>query len=257
MFDLTIWLTALGLLLTFGIFGWLYSLYADDVSIVDSMWPMMFLLASGWYFVSDLPEGPRAMLLLVMVTVWALRLAAHITWRNRGEAEDKRYQEIRQNNEPHFRFKSIYIVFGLQAVLAWFISLPLLAATTGSRPLGVLDLLAAMLWAIGLFFEAVGDYQLAKFRSDPDNQGKVLQSGLWRLTRHPNYFGDFCVWWGFYLFAVAAGGWWSILSPLLMSFLLLKVSGVALLEKDIAERRPKYADYIERTNAFFPGRVKP
>lgn len=253
MFDLTTWLVALGLLAAFGFLGWLYSLYANDVSIVDSMWSLMFLLAGAWYAFSGLPDGPRELLMLGMVLLWSLRLAAHITWRNHGRDEDPRYQKIRENNQPNFRWKSIYIVFGLQAALAWFISLPLLAAASGQRPLGLLDLAAVMLWGVGLFFEAVGDYQLAKFRADPDNEGKVLQSGLWRLTRHPNYFGDFCVWWGFYLLALAAGGWWSLLSPLLMTFLLLKVSGVALLEKDITERRPKYADYIARTNAFFPG----
>ena len=132
-------------------------------------------------------------------------------------------------------------------------SLPLLAATTGSRPLNLLDGLALLLVLFGILFESVADAQLAAFRSKPENRGKVLDSGLWRYTRHPNYFGECVVWWGFYLFAFAAGGWWAILSPLLMTFLLLRVSGVALLEKDIAGRRPGYRDYILRTNAFLPG----
>ena len=119
--------------------------------------------------------------------------------------------------------------------------------------MGVLDVAAVLVWIVGFVFEALGDLQLAQFRNNPDNKGKVLQSGLWSLTRHPNYFGDFCIWWGFYLFALSAGGWWTIVAPLLMSFLLLKVSGVAMLEKDIGERRPEYAAYVKETNAFFPG----
>jgi steroid 5-alpha reductase family enzyme len=119
--------------------------------------------------------------------------------------------------------------------------------------LGWLDALGLSLWLLGMFFEVVGDAQLARFKADPDNRGKVLNSGLWRYTRHPNYFGEFTLWWGFFCFALAAGGWWTVASPLLMSFLLLKVSGVAMLEKDIGERRPAYADYIRNTNAFFPG----
>lgn len=252
MFNLDAFLLALPVLLVFGVAGWLVSLARDDVSIVDSMWSIMFLLAAVTYATVAV-NGPRATLVLALVSVWALRLAAYITWRNRGEGEDRRYQEIRRNHSPNFRFKSLYIVFGLQAGLAWLISLPLLAAITGMRPLGVLDALGVLVWLIGLVFEAGGDLQLARFKRDPANKGKVLQSGLWKFTRHPNYFGDFCVWWGFYLIALSAGGWWSLLSPLLMTFLLLKVSGVVMLEKDIGERRPEYARYKERTNAFFPG----
>jgi steroid 5-alpha reductase family enzyme len=160
---------------------------------------------------------------------------------------------MRQRHSPNFAVKSLFIVFLLQGVLAWIIALPLLAAVTGSRPLNLIDALAALLVLFGILFESIADAQLAAFKSQPDNQGRVMDKGLWRYTRHPNYFGECCVWWGFYLFALAAGGWWSILSPLLMTFLLLRVSGVVLLEKDIAERRPAYRDYIERTNAFFPG----
>jgi len=133
------------------------------------------------------------------------------------------------------------------------VSLPLMAAMMGETPLGILDGLGVALWLVGFVFEAGGDYQLAKFRSDPANYGRVLDTGFWRYTRHPNYFGDFCVWWGFFLIALAAGGWWTVISPLLMSFLLLKVSGVTMLEKTIKERRPAYVDYLQSTNAFFPG----
>jgi len=195
----------------------------------------------------------RGTLVLALVAIWALRLSLHITVRNWGESEDYRYRTIRKNNEPGFAFKSLYIVFGLQGVLAWLIALPLLPAITSNTALNVLDIAAVLLWLVGFVFEAGGDYQLARFKAREDSKGKVLETGLWRYTRHPNYFGDFCIWWSFYLFAVASGGWWSIASPLLMSFLLLKVSGVAMLESTIAERRPEYANYIRNTNAFFPG----
>jgi len=197
--------------------------------------------------------GPRAQLIVLLAALWAMRLSVYITWRNHGQPEDYRYQEIRANNEPNFRYKSLYIVFVLQAVLAWLISMPLAAAISGPPDIGLLDYLGVALFVVGLTFEAVSDWQLSRFRRDSANAGKVLDTGLWRFSRHPNYFGNFTLWWGFYLLALSAGGWWTVLSPLLMTFLLLKVSGVALLEKDISGRRPQYQKYILHTNAFFPG----
>jgi steroid 5-alpha reductase family enzyme len=232
---------------------WVYSVIRDDVSIVDSLWSLMFLELLTIYLLLSAPLTPRAWLVLALVVIWSLRLSIHITHRNHGQPEDHRYATIRANNEPHFRYKSLYIVFGLQAALACFIGLPLLLAAAGESALSWLDALGVSLWLFGMFFEVVGDAQLARFKADPQNRGKVLDTGLWRYTRHPNYFGEFTIWWGFFVLAVAAGGWWTILSPLLMSFLLLRVSGVALLEKTIGERRPEYADYVRRTNAFFPG----
>ena len=253
MFDLYAWLLAFGATLIFGFIGWLISLLKRDVSIVDSMWSLMFLVCAITYFGVTEPSTPRSKLLLTLLVLWSVRLATYISLRNWGKEEDYRYQRMRRNNSPNFELKSIYIVFGLQAALAWFISLPLLAGITGITPLGPLDVLGVGIWLIGFIFESIGDLQLARFRAVPENKGRVLTAGLWRFTRHPNYFGDFCVWWGFFLIALSAGGWWSIVSPLLMSFLLLRVSGVALLEMDIAKRRPEYADYIAQTNAFFPG----
>ena len=253
MFDLHLWILGLAALALFATAGWLLSLPLRDVSIVDIMWSLMFLLAASVYTAAQAAPGPRAWLVLLLVGLWSIRLAAYIFWRNRGHGEDFRYQQIRARNQPGFAFKSLYLVFGLQAALAWVISLPLLAATGSTAPLGWLDAAGVALWSVGMVFEAGGDWQLARFKRDPANRGKVLDTGLWRYTRHPNYFGDFCVWWGLFLIALAAGGWWSVVGPLLMSVLLLKVSGVALLEKDIGERRPAYRDYIRRTNAFFPG----
>lgn len=243
----------MGALMIVALAGWLVSIPLRDVSIVDSLWSLMFLVAGLVYLAVSGSETPRALILLTLVAVWALRLAIYITWRNHGAGEDRRYQQIRRNNEPGFVWKSLFIVFVLQALLAWIISLPLLAAINSSAPLGLLDLCGIALWGVGFMFEAGGDYQLARFKADPANKGKVMDRGFWRYTRHPNYFGDFCIWWGFYLIALAGGGWWSIVAPALMSFLLLRVSGVALLEKDISERRPEYQAYIRRTNAFFPG----
>jgi steroid 5-alpha reductase family enzyme len=190
---------------------------------------------------------------LALVGAWGLRLAAYLAWRSWGHEEDRRYQAIRRRNEPHFALKSLWLIFGFQAALAWVISLPLAGAIAGESPIGALDALGIALWVVGVFFEAVGDWQLMRFKRDPANAGRVMDRGLWRHTRHPNYFGDFCVWWGLYLVAVSAGAWWSVAGPLIMSFLLLRFSGVRLLERDIGERRPAYVEYVRRTNAFFPG----
>jgi steroid 5-alpha reductase family enzyme len=251
--DLAAYLWSGAVLLAIAVLFWLWSLAKDDVSIVDSLWSLMFLVVAAVYAALADATGPRTLLVLALVAIWAIRLSAYITVRNHGLPEDYRYQQIRRNNEPGFRFKSLYIVFGLQALLAWGISLPLVVATSGQAILGPFDYAGIALWLVGVLFEAVGDLQLARFKRDPENRGRVLDTGLWRYTRHPNYFGNFTLWWGFYLIALSAGGWWTIVSPLLMSFLLLRVSGVALLEKDIGERRPAYAGYIRRTNAFFPG----
>jgi steroid 5-alpha reductase family enzyme len=232
---------------------WTVSLAKRDVSIVDSVWSVMILLAGGVYAAVQLVPTDRAWWVLALVAIWSVRLAGYITWRNWGEGEDHRYQAIRARNQPNFEWKSLYLVFVLQAVLAWIVSLSLLAAMASERPWGWLDTLGVAVVVFGIVFEAVGDAQLAAFKARPENRGQVMSRGLWRYTRHPNYFGEFCVWWGFYLIALSAGGWWALLSPLLMSVLLMKVSGVALLEKDIGERRPAYRDYIARTNAFFPG----
>ena len=249
-------LCALTALLLLAFLTWVVSYVKRDVSIVDSVWSLLLALA-GVIYAATLPQmGPRTLLVMTLLMAWAVRLAGYITWRNWGEPEDRRYQAIRARNQPHFEWKSLYLVFVLQAVLAWIVSLPLLPALASTAALGVLDYVAATGVVFGLLFEAAGDAQLASFKARPENRGKVMAGGLWRYTRHPNYFGEFCVWWGFFLFALAAGAWWTVISPLLMSVLLLKVSGVTLLEQDIAERRPQYRDYVLRTNAFFPGPPK-
>jgi steroid 5-alpha reductase family enzyme len=252
MFELQPFLAALGVLAAAATLLWLASIPKKNVAIVDALWSLMFVAAAVTYAALAASPGPRTTPVLVLVTIWALRLAGYITIRNWGHGEDRRYQAIRARNEPNFAFKSIYLVFWFQALLAWVISLPLLGAITSPAPLGWLDYAGLALWVVGFIFEAGGDWQLARFKADPANAGKVMDRGLWRYTRHPNYFGDFSIWWGLFLIALSAGAWWSIIGPLIMSTLLMKVSGVGLLEKDIGARRPKYAEYIRRTNAFFP-----
>ncbi|MBS0447055.1 MAG: DUF1295 domain-containing protein [Proteobacteria bacterium] len=236
---------------------WLISVKRHDVSIVDSAWSLL-VLVPPLTAAARLPAMElRGKVVLVLAGAWALRLSAHITRRHRGEPEDRRYREIRARNEPHFAVKSLYLVFGLQAVLAWVVALPLVAAVAGAAAWRPLDA-AGSAWAVfGIVFEAVADAQLARFKADPAQRGRVMAQGLWRYTRHPNYFGEFCIWWGVWLCALSAGAAWTVLSPLLMSALLLRVSGVTLLERDIAERRPGYREYVRRTNAFFPGRPRP
>jgi len=236
--------------------AWVVSVFRRDVGIVDSLWSLMILLALLVCLALLDTPGPRATWVTSLVAIWALRLAVYITVRNHGQPEDRRYRAIRQNNEPRFWLKSLYIVFLLQGFLAWVICLPAIAAVSGTAPPGPLDYAGAALWLTGMFFEVVGDYQLARFRRSGSAQDAVLEGGLWRYTRHPNYFGEALVWWGIYLSAAAAGAWWAVFAPLLMTCLLLRVSGVALLEKDIGERRPAYRDYVRRTNAFLPWRPR-
>ena len=243
----------LAVVLGLGVAAWAWSLVRDNVSHVDGLWSLFFLVIGFGYLGVSGHGGLRAWIVLLLVAAWSLRLSAYITLRNHGQPEDHRYQKIRANNEPGFRFKSLYIVFGLQALLAWLIAMPIAVAMSVDSPLGWLDGLGLALWMLGMSFEVVGDMQLSRFRQDPANTGQVLDRGLWRYTRHPNYFGECALWWGYFCFALAAGGWWTVLSPVLMTLLLLRVSGVSLLEKDIGERRPDYANYIRRTNAFIPG----
>jgi steroid 5-alpha reductase family enzyme len=237
---------------------WIVATLIRDASIVDPFWGMGFVLVAGISWALNPTDHFRTPLLAAMVAIWGLRLSVYLLWRNWGHVEDRRYVAMRQHHGPRFWWVSLFTVFLLQAAILWLVSLPIQAsaAYSQSTPFGPLDAIGIVLWLIGLFFETMGDLQLARFQADPNNAGKVMDRGLWRYTRHPNYFGDFCVWWGFFFIAWAGGAAWTVGSPLLMSFLLMKVSGVALLEKTISTRRPEYAAYCERTNAFFPGPPK-
>ena len=256
MSTVTLWLTALPALLGMALLVWAVASARHNVGIVDIFWPVFFLVGAAVYAWASSNLETRAILMLLLISGWALRLSVYLAARNWNAPEDHRYRAIRERNDPGFVWKSVYLVFGLQAVLAWLISAPLAAAIGSGSSITALDVLGAALALSGVLFEASADAQLANFKADPANAGRVMDRGLWRYSRHPNYFGEFCVWWGLYAIALSAGAWWTIFSPLLMTVLLLKVSGVALLEKDIGERRPAYRDYAARTNAFFPGRPR-
>jgi steroid 5-alpha reductase family enzyme len=232
---------------------WLLSLRLRDSSIVDIFWGLGFVLVVWITLASVGPVGPRAWLVAASTTLWGVRLAGYLVWRNIGKGEDARYAAMRRANGDAWPLRSLFIVFGLQGALMWIVSLPVQAAVRASGPeaLGPLDLAGAALVVTGVLFEGVGDLQLARFKRDPANRGRVMDRGLWRYTRHPNYFGDFLVWWGLFAPAAASGAWWTAVGPALMSFLLLRVSGVTLLEKSM-RKRPGYEDYVRRTSAFFP-----
>jgi steroid 5-alpha reductase family enzyme len=234
---------------------WLVSLVRRDASIVDVWWGPGFAALAALAFVLAPQPGPRAALLLAMTTVWALRLGGYLLWRNWGRGEDPRYARMRRHHGGRFPLVSLVTVFALQGALQWSISLPVQVTSSwpGNAPLGPLDALGVVLFAIGLFFETVGDFQLARFRADPAQRGRVLDTGLWRYTRHPNYFGDSLAWWGLWVVAASTPyGPITVFAPILMTFLLMRVSGVPMLERGLAKTRPGYREYVERTPSFFP-----
>lgn len=233
---------------------WVVSVRLRDSSIVDIFWGAGFVLAVWAVFLIVNSPGARDWLIAILVSIWGIRLTIHVGARNIGHGEDFRYTQMRKKRPGKWWWQSFFIVFIFQGFLMWVIASPLTAIQLPSinDPLGFLDYIAVIVWAIGFFFEAVGDYQLARFKSAPENKGKLLKTGLWRFTRHPNYFGDAAQWWGFYLIALSAGAWWTLISPILMTYLLVKVSGVALLEKSLKRDKKDYEDYAENTNAFLP-----
>ena len=235
---------------------WALSLPLRDASLADRVWSLLVAAPVAVYAWTLLPPlQPRDALLLALLLAWALRLALYISWRNRGHGEDRRYRAMRERHGARFGLKSLYLVFGLQAVLAWVLGWPLLAALGRPGALTWLDALGLVLAGGGLLIETVADVQLARFLRGPRPEGAVMDRGLWAWSRHPNYFGEASFWWGLWLIALPAAGWagaWTVVSPLMMTWLLLRVSGVALLEQDMAARRPAYRDYIARTSAFIP-----
>jgi steroid 5-alpha reductase family enzyme len=258
-----LWFLLLNLLLIAGLMTllWVVSLALRDASIVDPFWGLAFVVIAWSSFVRRPEPGPDVVdvspLLVALVTIWGVRLSAYLGRRNLGKGEDYRYVAMRERYGPRFPIVSLGIVFLLQAFLAWVVSLPVQVAqaepgAAAGSLVAPLIVAGVVVWAVGLTFETIGDLQLARFKADPANRGQVMDRGLWRYTRHPNYFGDFLVWWGVFLVAASTGAWWTIVGPLLMTVLLVRVSGVAMLEKTIAERRPGYADYARRTSAFLP-----
>jgi len=246
--------------------AWVWSVARKDAGVVDLFWGLGFALVAWSSYLSGEAQGPRRLLVPVLVTVWGLRLSLYLAWRNLivglhpggdlGEKEDRRYRTMRRAAGPRFWWLSLFTVFGLQGVLLWFISLPLqvVQAIPGRTNLSWVDYLGVLMVAVGLLFETIGDWQLASFRLNPGSHGEVLNSGLWRYSRHPNYFGDFLVWWGFFVVAASSGPgvWVTAVAPLLMTVLLVKVSGVVLTERNMVDRRPRYREYVEATSVFVP-----
>ena len=231
---------------------WLISLRLKDASIVDPFWGPGFALAALTYYVVDGAYPDRGSLVLGLVTLWAARLAVHLYVRNRREGEDPRYTAMREARGKQFPLVSLFTIFWLQAFLLWIISFPILGSIASEAPLGFFDFLGATVFLIGLIIESIADNQLTLFRATPSNKGHVLDTGVWRYSRHPNYFGDAVLWWGLYLIAVGAEAYWTIIGPVLITLLLLRVSGVPMLEKGLRASRPGYSEYIQRTSSFIP-----
>lgn len=230
---------------------WVASVRLRDASIVDVYWGPGFAVIA-WTAVAVAGASPRGLLAAALATAWGGRLGVHLARRRRGLGEDRRYAAMRSAHGDRFPLVSLFTVFLLQAALLWIVSLPLqAAAAAGGRP-GALDAAGAALCLAGLAIEAVADAQLARFLGRPNSRGRVMDEGLWGWSRHPNYFGDSVVWWGLGLVGAAAGAPWTLVGPIVMTALLVKVSGVALLESTIGARRPGYAEYAARTSAFLP-----
>ena len=233
---------------------WLISLKMRDASIVDIAWGSGFVVVAWVSFALSDGNSTRSLLLTVLTTIWGLRLALYLAKRNLGHGEDFRYQSMRRKHGLKFAFVSLYTVFGLQGLLMWIVSLPVqLGQVRLSPDFGLLGVVGVLAWCVGMFFETVGDAQLAKFKRNPANKGLVMNQGLWRYTRHPNYFGDCCVWVGLGLIAAESRlGIIGLVGPVVMTFLLVKVSGAALLDRAMLKRKPGYETYVATTSGFIP-----
>lgn len=255
MTVLQVALAALASSLACSMLVWAVSVVRHNVALADRAWSVLIMVSAAVSVTGLPPLRDRVAVMLVLGTVWALRLSVFITWRSWGMPEDRRYAEMRARNEPHFESKSIVLVFVLQAVLAWLVAMPFLAAAAApgaARHWSALDSVGLTLALFGLLFEATADAQMAGFKATARKADAVMNKGLWRFSRHPNYFGECCLWWGMGLLALAAGGGWALLSPVLITILLLKVSGTNLQEPHLKARSPAYADYMRRTSGFLP-----
>jgi steroid 5-alpha reductase family enzyme len=250
-FPHMIFLHALLINLLFAYGGWLLSLKKNNVTHVDIMWSLFFVL-NALYFYTVFTPSLRSTLILFLVLLWGLRLSIYLAIRNWGKSEDARYLKIRQNNEPNFRYKSVYIIFGFQSILAWIVGSILFVAIENDHPLTWLDSLGLLITLCGIIYESIADYQLMQFKNDIKNRGKLLQSGLWKLSRHPNYFGEILVWWGFFITTLVTGIHFNLIAPLLMTFLILRFSGVTLLEANLIKKFNGYDDYQKKVNTIIP-----
>ncbi len=255
-------LTNLAIVAALGVLLWVLSIRLRDASIIDLAWgPFFAVIAwSTWFQTgADASAALSRLLLVIAPTLWALRLFVHLFARNVGHGEDRRYAAMRERRGDGFTRWSLMAIFLFQPLLATLISLPVQVGIAAPRPPGLhaLELVGAAVFAFGFVFEAVADFQLQVFKRSPENRGKVMNRGLWRYSRHPNYFGETVLWWGVWFIAAAApDARWTFIGPAILTFLLLKVSGVSLLESTIADRRPEYAEYRKRTSAFIPRRPR-
>ena len=258
--NMELMILSLQMLLLLAIGTWLISVWITDVSIVDYIWSLLSLLAVGTYAYSTDISGPVTLGLLLMVTIWALRLSYFLIQRGYNQPEDRRYQVIRERNSPNFALKSLYLIFIFQALVAWVMSLSFIpvfeAESQGMVQWSVWHTLGVVLWLFGFVYETIADNQLKHFNNMVVKESSTLTSGLWRYCRHPNYFGECCIWWAWFIYAIPTGSIWILVAPLVMTYLLLKFSGVGNMELGITSRRPDYQSYIDSTNTFFPGRPR-
>ena len=231
---------------------WGVSLFTKIASIADIFWGFGFVIVAWTSWFQSGQTQPLSLLVVILVTVWGCRLSLYLLWRAWGKGEDYRYKAMREHHGPRFPLVSLFTVFILQGALIWLVSWPIQASFVAELSWGPTVWLGMVLFISGLAFESVGDFQLARFKSSPDTKGQVMDKGLWRYTRHPNYFGDFLVWWGLFWVTFSWGNWWTIFSPLVMSFLLIKVSGVKLLEGSLRSRIEGYEEYVRVTSSFLP-----
>jgi steroid 5-alpha reductase family enzyme len=248
-----IYFQALLLILSLMTILWIISAVVRNVSIVDLFWGLGFVITAVFFFIKAEGNESRKTVLMTLVVIWGVRLSVYLTWRNAGKGEDFRYREFRRKyGENRYWWISFFQTFMLQGLLMWIISAPLLGAQFSGqdKPIGILDYIGIILWIIGFIFESGGDFQLAVFKSNPSNKGKVLDTGFWKYTRHPNYFGDSAVWWGYGFLSLAAGSYLPALGSVIMTVLIIKISGVALLEKSLTDQKPEYHEYIIKTISF-------
>ncbi len=243
---------AASLAIFLAVFWFLCSLVIKRNDIADVAWGIGFVVYCGFFFFSTEFDA-RTLLVALLISLWGVRLALHIGNRNRKKSEDSRYKKWRDEWGKWFYLRSFAQVYLLQGFLQLLIASPILLLVAFEQsPLGLLDYAGALLWGIGFVFEAVGDYQLMRFKQNPESKGKLMMTGLWRYTRHPNYFGEITQWWGIFVITVSSPfGWLAIISPVTITFLLLYVSGIPMLEKKY-EGREDFARYKAQTNALIP-----
>ncbi len=255
MLNLDVQLATLGAGAAVMFVAWLVSLSMRDASVADIAWGLVFAAIAWAAFAVGDGYEQRMLLIAVLVTIWALRLSLYIAWRHDGE--DKRYVAMRERQGSSFAIRSLFTVFLLQSAIAWVVSAPVQGAAADPSPdaIGVLGMIGALVTLFGIAFEGIADLQLSRFlaRKAEGAESGVMDRGLWRYSRHPNYFGNATLWFGIWLIALETGSAaWTVIGPIVMTFFLLKVSGVALTEKTIGKRRPGYSEYVERTSAFIP-----